>query len=67
MTREMNKPEYEINWRWNKVHGKCLICRKHTRPECSFCVYAEQLPKERVLNPDIAEFVNELNKRLENK
>ena len=56
MTREMNKPDYEVNWRWNKVHGKCLICRKHTRPECHFCVYADEKPKQRVLDEWIKPF-----------
>lgn len=47
MTREMNKPDWDVKY-WHKK-------------------WLEQQPKQRVLNPDMAEFVNELNKRLENK
>ena len=54
MTREMNKPDWhEI---WKDAHEFKMGKIKVT-----------EYKKQRVLNPDVAEFVNELNKRLENK
>ena len=55
MTREMNKPEYHATWYFRVIDSV---------DECSCTI---EIPKQRVLNPDIAEFVNELNNRLENK
>ena len=52
MTREMNKPEW-IKWRkiWIDAHNFEIVEIK-------------EKPKERVLNPDIAEFFYQTNERL---
>lgn len=51
MTREMNKPEYHVNWYYRVVDriDECTV-RIVVKPE---------------LNPDIAEFVDNLNRSLE--
>lgn len=54
MTREMNKPYWHNKW-VNRPDRWC-IC---TCDECNDCK-----PKQRVLNPDVAEFVKVLNERL---
>lgn len=72
MTREMND-----NWQakqWHDAMERELAYAAHKGEEwdCNLCAeapngcpYCEGYKPE--LNPDIAEFVNELNERLENK
>lgn len=56
MTREMNKPDWcnyngECNWWQTNIKGVCSICPNYK-------------PKQRTLNPDIAEFFYKTNERL---
>ena len=66
MTREMNKPEWHNKWKFEE----CKTCKSKSTYCEIFCVNNDRYrnkttkPKQRVLNPDIEEFVKVLNERL---
>ena len=59
MTREMNKPD----WEQKKNH---LLMAKMYHNWQEDLKEVKNVIKPRTLNPDVAEFVNELNERLNN-
>ena len=63
MTREMNKPDWHSKW----VNGKTYLTADIPKEAIKYLnidfPFPPQ-PKQRVLNPDIEEFVKVLNERL---
>ena len=58
MTREMNKPE------WQMTKHYCLLCKPNTKSWCLNCIFNKTLPQNRKLDDWIQPFVDELNERL---
>lgn len=61
MTREMNKPEWHNEWL--EIHTEFLTAAKLPTTLNTGSIQGQRM----IIDEDIAKFMDELNKRLENK